>query len=63
MGSLLLQDPVWESQAVRLVLAIGQVFEEVGDDLRLRVAAFIQNDVEELGELNIAGAILIDELD
>ena len=63
MGSLLLQHPVRESQAVRLVLAIGQVFEEVGDDLRLRVAAFIQNDVEELGELNIAGAVLVNELD
>ena len=45
MDPLLLKHPIRESEATRLILAIRQIFEELGDDLSFGITALVQYDV------------------
>lgn len=58
---MLLQDPVRECEPCLVVLAISEIFEEVGDDFGARVAFFVQYDIKEFAKLNVARSIFVDE--
>lgn len=61
--SLLLKHPVWECKTACLVPAICEIFEELSNDSGFRVATFVEDDVEEFGELNHARIVVIHHLD
>ena len=57
--SLLLEHPVGEGKTAGVVVPVGQVLEELGDDASLLVAALVEDDVQELPEFDHARLVIV----